>query len=133
MLSLEGAAGRTVDEKSDDDIDLSGSGTIQDVNSAAISLLAEAGIQGRKAEILLRRLLSELVTPSPAARRSIERLGVGVRDLDPSHRSIPEIVRRLADAGLDESSAAAIFGAEAAPAMLALIRRVDRLEKLQSP
>ncbi len=102
------------------------------MNSAAISLLAESGIQGQEAEILLRRLLSDLVTPSAAAREAIEGLGISHRDLDPSLRSIPEIVRRLADAGLDETSAAAIFGAEGTPAMLALIHRIDRLEELQS-
>lgn len=101
------------------------------MNSAAISLLAEAGIQGQQAEILLRRLLSDLVTPSQGAREAIEGLGLAPRDLDPSLRSIPGIVRRFADAGLDETAAAAIFGAEGAPAMLALVRRADRLEELQ--
>ena len=67
------------------------------MNSAAISLLAEAGIQGPEADILLRRLLSDLVTPSSSAQEAIARLGLGVRDLDPGLRSIPHIVRRLAD------------------------------------
>ena len=102
------------------------------MNSAAISLLAEAGIQGPEAEVLLRRLLSDLVTPSDAAREAIEKLGISLRELDPSLRSIPEIVRRLADAGLDEASAGAIFGADSAPAVLALSQRVDRLEELQN-
>ena len=110
------------------------------MNSAAIGLLAEAGIQGPEAEVLLRRLLSDLVTPSAAAREAIEELGLEPRQLDPSLRSIPEIVRRLADAGLDTAelgappgrrAAAVIFGAEGAPAILALIQRVDRLEELQ--
>ena len=100
------------------------------MNSAAISLLAEAGIQGQEAEILLRRLLSDLVTPSAAARGAIEGLGLSPRDLDPSLRSIPEIVCRLADAGLDQPAAARIFG-DSARAMQALIQRIDRLEELQ--
>lgn len=101
------------------------------MNSAAISLLAEAGIQGQQAEVQLRRLLSDLVTPSATAREAIENLGLSPRDLDPSLRSIPEIVRRFADAGLDRQVAAAIFDAEGVPAVMALIERVDRLEELQ--
>jgi len=103
------------------------------MNSAAISVLSEAGIQGKDAEILLRRLLSALITPAAAARDAVKGLGLTVRDLDPSLRSIPEIVRRLADAGLDEAAAKDIFGDEGTPAILALTRRVERLETLQNP
>ena len=73
------------------------------------------------------------MTPSGAAREAIAGLGLGVRDLDPSLRSIPQIVRRLADAGLDEKGAATIFGAAAVPAIMALTHRIDRLEELQAP
>ena len=101
------------------------------MNSAAISLLSEAGFQIQEAEILLRRLLSDLVTPSAVARETIDGLGLSPRDLDPSLRSIAEIVLRLADAGLDEAAADAIFSGGSAPAVLALIDRADRLEELQ--
>ena len=101
------------------------------MNSAAISILAESGIQGRDAEIMLRRLLSTLVTPTRTAREVIESLGLDPAALDPSLRSIPEIVRLLTDAGLDEPAAVSIFGEEGAPAMLALTRQVRRLEALQ--
>ena len=103
------------------------------MNSAAISVLAEAGIHGKDAEILLRLLLSDLITPSSAAREAISALGLTARALDPSLRSIPEIVRRFADARLEEPVAREIFGDEGAPAILALISRVERLEELQSP
>ena len=101
------------------------------MNTAAISVLAEAGIHGREAEVQLRRLLSDLVAPTASVRQTLEKLGVAVRDLDPSHNSIPEIVRRLADAGLDESTAREIFDDESVPAMMALVRRVERLEQEQ--
>ena len=102
------------------------------MNSAAISVLAEAGIRGKDADIVLRRLLSALITPDAAARKAVEGLGLSVRSLDPSLRSIPEIVRQLADAGLDEPAAKKIFGKDGAQAILVLVRRVERLEKLQN-
>ena len=101
------------------------------MNTTAISVLAEAGIQGRDAEILLRRLLSALIDPRAAALRAIEGLGLTVGALDPSTRSIAQIVRRLADARLEEAAAREIFGEDAAPAALILTSRVERLEALQ--
>ncbi len=65
------------------------------------------------------------------ARETIERLGLRLRKLDPNLRGIPEVVRRFADAGLDKAVAEEIFGDEGGSAMLALIRRVERLEEPQ--
>ena len=97
------------------------------MNSAAISVLAAAGIPGREAEIQLRRLLSSLITPTGDARRTIEQLGLTARALDPSLNSIPEIIRRLADAGLDEPAARTIFGDASVAAILALLEGVEQL------
>ena len=80
-----------------------------------------------------RSLLSALITPDAAARETVEGLGLTLRSLDPSLRSIPEIVRVLADAGLDEPAAKSIFGEDGAPAILALTRRDERLESSQNP
>ena len=103
------------------------------MNSAAISVLTEAGIQGVEAEIALRRIQSQLVAPPAEAREKLEELGFVLSELDPNLHRLVEIVRRLARAELGEDDARAIFGGDGAPAMMALIRGVERFEELQKP
>lgn len=103
------------------------------MNSSAISVLAEADIQGIDAEIALRRIQSELAAPSTGARRKLEELGLGLEEIDPNLHRLVEIVRRLARARLSEEDAFEIFGRRGAPAALALVHRLDRLEELQRP
>lgn len=101
------------------------------MHTIAISLLAEVGLQGPQAEVALRHALSNLASPSAAARRTLSEVGLEVEELDPSLKSLPEIVRRLADAGLDAEAARVVFDDKGAPAMLALIHRVEQLEALR--
>ena len=103
------------------------------MNSTAIGILAEAGIHGISAEIALRRIQSELVSPSKEGRRKLEDLGLSVEELDPNLHRLAAIVRKLAEAGLDEEDAYAIFGRRGHAAAMALVRAVDRLEELQEP
>lgn len=103
------------------------------MNSTAISILAEAGIEGISAEIALRRIQSELVAPSKEARRKLEDLGLAIEDLDPNLNRFAAIVRKLAQAGLAEDDAFEIFGRRGHAAAMALVRGVDRLEALQEP
>ena len=103
------------------------------MNSTAISVLAEAGIQGIDAEIALRRIQSELVSPSREGRERLEALGLSVEDLDPNLHRFAAIVRKLAEAGLGADDAFTIFGRRGHAAALALVRAVDRLEALQEP
>lgn len=103
------------------------------MNSTAISILAEAGIQGIDAEIALRRIQSELVSPSKEGRQRLEHLGLAVEDLDPNLHRFAAVVRKLAQAGLGEDDAFTIFGRRGHAAAMALVRAVDRLEALQEP
>lgn len=103
------------------------------MHSAAISVLAEAGIRGVDAEIALRRIQSQLIAPPEEARERLAELGLELEELDPNLHRLADVVRRLARAGLGEADAFTIFGRRGAPAVLALIAGVERLEALQRP
>jgi hypothetical protein len=103
------------------------------MNSAAISLLAEAGIEGIAAEVALRRLQSELVSLSPSTQAKLEAFHLRPEDLDPNLHRLSEVVRRLVDGGLSEDDTQEIFGRRAAAAVLVLMRGIDRFEALQKP
>ena len=103
------------------------------MNTVAVSLLSQAGLPGIEAEAALRSALAALAGPSDAALAAIEGVGLAASDIDPTNHRIATIVRRLADAGLDEDTAQTIFGDRGAPAMLVLVERVDQLERLQKP
>ena len=102
------------------------------MNSAAISVLAEAGVRGMEAETSLRRVLAALAAQGPDVRRELEELGVAAESVDPSHQRTVEIVRRLADAGIDAEQAHTLFGADGARALLALVASIDRFEQLEA-
>ena len=103
------------------------------MNTAAISILTQAGISGTEAEATLRHVLAELAAPSQRSREILQSLGLEPEDVDPSNHRVAPIVRRLADAGLDEATALQIFTARGAPAVLALVERAGQLERLQHP
>ena len=97
-----------------------------------IAVLIEAGLEEIEAAIALERIERQLVSPSDDGRRRLAELGFGLEEVDPGERTLPQIVRRFAVAELAEEDAWTIFGRRAAPAILALIERIDRLEELQS-
>jgi len=103
------------------------------MNSAAITVLAEAGIEGIDAEVALRRIRSELISPSEESRIRIGHLGLTMEEVDPDLHRLSEVVRRLVSAGLSETEASEIFGRRGTPAMVALMRGIDRFEELQKP
>ncbi len=103
------------------------------MNSAAITILAGAGIEGIEAEVALRRIQSELISPSEESRLRIEHLELSLEEVDPSTLRLSEVVRKLVTAGLGASEATEIFGRRGGPAMIALMRGIDRFEELQKP
>lgn len=97
------------------------------MNTAAISILSKAGIPSTAAEATLRHVLAELAAPSEHNREVLRGLGLEPEDVDPSTHRVATIVRRLADAGLDQATAVTLFTDRGAPAILALIERVGQL------
>lgn len=98
--------------------------------AAAVGALSDAGIQGSQAGAGLRRILSTLAGPTKAASDAIKRMGINLKDIDPTANSIVDIVRQLSDAGLSAADAFTIFGDRGAPAILALIELLPKLEDL---
>ena len=98
--------------------------------AAGIGTLSNAGLQASVAGTGLRRILSELASPSDAARDTLAALGVEVDDLNPKTTSLVDIVQTLADANLEAADAFEIFGDRGAPAILALTSQVGGLKRL---
>lgn len=101
------------------------------MQTAAITVLADAGIDGREAESGLRHVLAELAAPSADSRGVLEAMGLEADDVDPAIHSLADIVRRLADGGLDKGQAHDLFDRRGAAVALALTQRADRLGELQ--
>lgn len=98
--------------------------------AAAIGVLANQGIQGSMAGTGLKTSLSTLVNPSKAAKEAIKSLGIDLKDVNPQFNRLDDIIRKLAESGLDAERAFQIFGQRGATAMLALTGDIPGLEKL---
>ncbi len=89
--------------------------------TAAMGLLANAGIKGERGGTALRSALSSLVAPSDKAAAALEGMGLSVEDVDPATHSLVEIIAALESGSMTAADAVAIFGLEAGPSMLALV------------
>jgi TP901 family phage tail tape measure protein len=98
--------------------------------AAAIGVLANQGIQGSMAGTGLKTSLSTLVNPSKAAQAAIQSLNLTTNELNPQFNRLDDIIRKLAESGLDAERAFQIFGQRGATAMLALTGDIPGLEKL---
>ena len=99
-------------------------------SAAAIGVLSNAGIQGSAAGTGLRRILSELASPSKAAMEALGELGITIDDVNPKTHDLTEIVQLLAERGITAAQAFEIFGDRGAPAILALTSQVSSLHQL---
>jgi TP901 family phage tail tape measure protein len=95
--------------------------------AAAIGALSDAGLQGSLAGTGLRRVLSELESPSSKSAKIFAELGVSVADVRPSVVGLIPALQRLADAGLDTGQALEVFGDRGGPAFAVL---ADSLPKV---
>lgn len=98
--------------------------------AAAVGVLANQGIQGSMAGTGLKTSLSALVNPSKAAQAAIKSLNLTTNELNPQFNRLDDIIRKLAESGLDAERAFQIFGQRGATAMLALTGDIPGLEKL---
>lgn len=90
--------------------------------TAAVGRLSDAGMQGEQAGTILRGAISRLLKPSGEAVEVLSRLGLTVEDVDPTMHSFAEILDTLNDAGMDTADAMTVFGQQAGPGMLALLK-----------
>lgn len=89
--------------------------------SAAIGLMGNAGIQGSMGGRQLRMALIRLQKPPKMAADALAKLSINVREANGDMRNLHEILAELRDAGAQVEDLSAIFGAEAAPGLQALL------------
>lgn len=100
--------------------------------TAAMGLLANAGIKGERGGTALRGALSALMQPSKTAAGALEEMGLSIEDVDPAANSLTDIIGKLEGGSMTAAQAVAIFGREAGPSMLALVSQGSAaLEKME--
>lgn len=98
--------------------------------AAALGVLSNAGIKGGQAGTSLRGVLASLANPANTAVDALKNMGLTVEDVNPATHSLIQIVDSLAGASIDAASAFKIFGAEGAPAIMALVAKRGELKSL---
>ena len=83
--------------------------------TAAIGSLSDAGLSGSLAGTGLRRVLSELESPSTKTIGLLKELGLSSQDVTISQVGLTEAMTRLRDAGVDTGQALELFGDRGGP------------------
>lgn len=86
--------------------------------SAAIGLLANAGLQGEMGGTALRNMMLRVLSPTAKMRRAIER---GKMDVDKMTGSFVGLIEEVEKANLSKENIATIFGARALPGIMRLL------------
>lgn len=81
---------------------------------AILGTIGDIGVPATEAGTSLRRIIAALVAPTTQARKTLDRLGVSVRDVDGRLRSLTEIFSELSEASDDAQDLFRIFGIRAA-------------------
>ena len=97
--------------------------------SAAMMVLANAGIKGERGGTALRGVLSSLMDISPKAAEALDGMGLSVEDVDPALHSFDEIMATLQEHGMTSADAVKIFGREASSAAIKLVEGADDINK----
>lgn len=98
--------------------------------TAAISALSNAGLQASLAGTGLRRVLSELESPSAKTRGLLDDLGISVNDVKISGVGLTAALNVLADAGVDAGTAMQLFGQRGGPAFEVLKSSIPTIEAM---
>jgi TP901 family phage tail tape measure protein len=97
--------------------------------SAAMMVLANAGIKSQRGGTALRGVLSSLMDVSDKAAGALEGMGLSVEDIDPALHSFDEIMATLKEHGMTTGDAVKIFGREASSAAIKLVEGADDINK----
>lgn len=101
--------------------------------TAAIALLFNAGFKGEQAGTVLRASLIALQKPSAEAATLIDQMGLRVNDANGKFVGFESLIEQLADKQITLNEAATLFGAEAAPGMIAMIKQgAEEYRKLRT-
>jgi len=100
--------------------------------SAAIGSLSNAGLQASLAGTGLRRVLSELESPSKGSVKILNSLGVSTEEVAISQVGLTSALRRLKSAGIDTGQALELFGDRGGPAFEVLQQAIPDIVELNS-
>lgn len=98
--------------------------------AAAIGVLSDAGIQGSSAGTGLRRVLSELESPSKATTAVLQQMGVTTEQVRISNVGLTAALETLAKAGVDTGLALQLFGDRGGPAFEVLSAGLPKVQEL---
>jgi TP901 family phage tail tape measure protein len=107
-----------------------GVGVTLEETAAAAGVLSNAGLQASMAGTGLRRVISELESPSKKTMMILRQLGVGADSVRISQVGLTKALRNLKDAGVDTGMALEIFGDRGGPAFEVLSSSIPDLVKL---
>lgn len=99
----------------------SSAGLSLEETAAAIGLLGNAGIQGEQAGTVLRGAIANLLNPSNAVAKAMDRVGLSATDSSGNLLPLHDIISQLEESGASTADMMAIFGVEAGPGMQALV------------
>lgn len=98
--------------------------------NAALGVLSDAGLKASLAGTGLRRVLSELESPSKASQEILASLGLTAEDVQVSQIGLAEALTRLKDASIDTGTAIELFGDRGGPAFEVLSNNLPRIAQL---
>lgn len=90
--------------------------------TGALQALFDAGFRGEQAGTVLRNILSQLADTAGPASEKLAALGVDMSAIDPTANSLIDVLGTLAEANLSAGDAISVFGLEAGPGLLQLLK-----------
>lgn len=107
-----------------------GLGVSIEETTAAVGALSDAGLQATLAGTGLRKILSELESPSAKNVKLFKDLGLSVGDVRPSAVGLTGALKKLNEAGVEVGQGLEIFGDRGGPAFAVLATGVPKVERL---
>jgi len=101
-----------------------------ETTAAAMAKLSDSGLQAGLAGTGLRRVLSELESPSQKTSQILSDLGLSTDDVRVSQVGLVAALQALRDAGLDTGQALEVFGDRGGPAFEVLSNNIPAIEEL---
>jgi TP901 family phage tail tape measure protein len=99
-------------------------------SAAAIGVLSDAGLQGTMAGTGLRRIISELASPTKAAQRELAKIGLSLEDVNPQTNELTDILEKLKPLAKDTGASFRVFGDRGAPAFQVLAKGIPKVKEL---
>jgi TP901 family phage tail tape measure protein len=98
--------------------------------TAAVGALSDAGLQATLAGTGLRRVISELESPSRKTRNLLTQMGLSAEEVKVSQVGLTSALKALADAGIDTGQALELFGDRGGPAFEVLKEAIPDVQKM---